>query len=327
MSDVATSPLLLRGIAVELEGNESDLVFARAVVSVDGVEHVARELLGELALVPLTDRDREYVRWLPDSEVGEIDLAEGVWVAGPRLVRALVGISPASLGHRILKWAPLGAGFRWTTGTYRDYRDFMQAYANDLEVALHRSIFRRARTRGKGTGAASVFSLYQAFALDDTLSRALNCALYYRDSHQLRALDLEIADAVATGHAKNAADFERQLDLLSARVLKDRLSEELEKATAERKPKLPKGIVVGPDASAKRPVGIKNLGIHEFVKPVDRGYTGGRNVGVTIKIDEGGVVEVVSPHSGVTRYTPDEVFAMSKSKSVHRQTPRRMGAK
>lgn len=232
----AMAHFILRGFTTELEGNEADILFAPPVVSSDGEDLViGRTNAGEVELRRLADRDREYVRWFQDPAVREIGHDEGVWIVGPTVVRSLAGVGTEALASQFKGWASLGEGFRWTTGTYRDYIDFMQSCANSLESTLHRALF--VEWRKKRFGATRIFNLYQAFAIQDTLERALNSALYYSEAHETRSLDLEIADAVSVGHSRDAREFRSKLQNLRALVLSARLSEELDHARSAKPPR------------------------------------------------------------------------------------------
>lgn len=230
---------LLRGITVELEGNEGDIVFTRPIATDGSDDYVVGETDGGgYELRPLVERDREYVRWFPDGDPGLINVDEGVWIAGPQLIRDLGGGDAPTLVRRIRAWAPFEKGFRWTSGTYQDYVDFMQENENLFEVILHKALFHRSRK--KGGKVKQVFMLYQAFAVHDTLERALNSALYYSETHEERSLDLQVADAVFSGHVQDAAEFMKMLQILRSRVLAMRMAEQIDNIDATSRPPLKK---------------------------------------------------------------------------------------
>lgn len=224
---VNSEPFLLRGFTAELEGNENAVVFARPVVASDGVDYVVEETdAGDFELRRLANRDREYVRWFPEEDQGFIDVSEGVWVAGPQLIRGVNAGRTKQFSRKVQAWAPLRNGYRWTTGTNRDYLDFMQVGQNLFEAEFHYAVF--LQSRKKGGSFRQSFKLYQAFALEDTLGRALNSALFYSEAHELRSYSIQVADAVLSDHAGSNQEFETLLSAFRNRLIKARIGEELE---------------------------------------------------------------------------------------------------
>lgn len=230
-----SEPLLLRGFTSDLAGAEHSLEFTRPVVSQGDAEFVVRPASGaaEPHLRELRPQDRRFVRWLADDP-REIELDDGLWIAGPELLDDLQSISAGKLVASAIRrvWAPLvttsmtdaaPSGFYFFIGSYRAYLDLMQQQSNRMERALHRAFFEKRR--GRKSPLARTFRLYRAFTLTDTRSFALNSVLYALETDNERARTVAVRRAIRTGVADDEAEIDRAVQGLRTRIRHERLYE------------------------------------------------------------------------------------------------------